>query len=74
MTSSSCTGAYYQNVVPEADAWKLLEKSPDEARANGGWALMEEIHRGKNLVPISRFPLRHAVPSLPRAWQGNQQA
>lgn len=51
----SCTGAYYQNVVPEADAWKLLEKSPDEARANGGWALMEEIHRGKNLVPISRF-------------------
>jgi TRAP-type C4-dicarboxylate transport system substrate-binding protein len=51
----SCTGAYYQNVVPEADAWKLLEVSPDEARANGGWALMEEIHRAKNLVPVSRF-------------------
>ncbi|WP_417517601.1 TRAP transporter substrate-binding protein DctP [Minwuia sp.] len=51
----SCTGAYYQNVVPEADAWKLLEASPDEARANGGWDLMEAIHRNKNLVPISRF-------------------
>lgn len=51
----SCTGAYYQNVVPEADAWKLLEKSVDEVRSNGGWALMEEIHRGKNLVPLARF-------------------
>jgi TRAP-type C4-dicarboxylate transport system substrate-binding protein len=51
----SCTGAYYQNVVPEADAWKLLEKSVDEARTNGGWDLMETIHRGKNLVPVSRF-------------------
>ncbi|WP_416899684.1 MAG: ABC transporter substrate-binding protein [Minwuia sp.] len=51
----SCTGAYYQNAVPESDAWKLLEKSPDEIRANGGWDLMETIHREKNLVPLSRF-------------------
>ena len=51
---ASCTGAYFQNVVPEADAWKLLENSPDEIRANGGWALMEKIHRAKNVLPISR--------------------
>jgi TRAP-type C4-dicarboxylate transport system substrate-binding protein len=50
----SCTGAYYQNVVPEADAWKLLERTPDEIRANGGWALMEEIHGAKNLLPLGR--------------------
>ncbi len=50
----SCTGAYYQNVVPEADAWKLLEKSPADIRQNGGWALMEKIHREKNLLPLAR--------------------
>lgn len=51
----SCTGAYYQNVVPEADAWKMLERSPTEIRENGGWALMDEIHRAKNLVPLARI-------------------
>lgn len=52
---TSCTGAYYQNVVPEADAWKLLERTPAEIRENGGWALMEKIHREQNLVPLARF-------------------
>jgi len=51
---SSCTGAYYQNVVPEADAWKMLEVSPTEIRKNGGWELITKIHRGKNLVPLAR--------------------
>ncbi len=51
----NCTGAYYQNVVPESDAWKLLENTPDEIRANGGWALMEEIHAAKNLLPLGRI-------------------
>jgi len=51
----NCTGAYYQNVVPEADAWKLLERTPDEIRSNGGWALMEEIHGAKNLKPLGRI-------------------
>lgn len=50
----SCTGAYYQNVVPEADAWKLLERTPAEIRENGGWELMTNIHRDKGLVPLSR--------------------
>ena len=51
---SSCTGAYYQNVVPEADAWKLLERTPTEIRKNGGMDLMVKIHREKNLVPLAR--------------------
>lgn len=51
---SSCTGAYYQNVVPEADALKMLERTPAEIRENGGWDLMTEIHRTSNLVPLAR--------------------
>lgn len=54
-----CTGAYYSNVLPEGDAWKLMEKTPAETRANGGWQIMEDIHRTKNLVPISR--VHHGV-------------
>jgi TRAP-type C4-dicarboxylate transport system substrate-binding protein len=52
---TSCTGAYYQNVLPEADAWKLLEQTPAAIRENGGWELMTEIHRTKNLVPVARI-------------------
>ncbi|MZR14495.1 ABC transporter substrate-binding protein [Maritimibacter sp. DP07] len=51
---NSCTGSYYQNVVPEADAWKLLEKTPAEIRENGGWDYMNEIHNEKNLEVLSR--------------------
>tara|TARA_R110002110_G_scaffold211304_1_gene424011 strand:- start:31163 stop:32119 length:957 start_codon:yes stop_codon:yes gene_type:complete len=51
---NSCTGSYYQNVVPEADAWKLLERTPTEVRENGGWDFMNEIHHKKNLHVLSR--------------------
>lgn len=51
---NSCTGSYYQNVVPEADAWKLLEKTPAEIRENGGWDYMNEIHNAKGLEVLSR--------------------
>lgn len=54
-----CTGGYYTNVLPEADAWKLMEKSPAETRDNGGWQMMVDVHRTKNLVPISR--VHHGV-------------
>lgn len=50
----SCVGAYYQNVVPEADAWKLQERTQEEVRQNGGWDLMQRIHREKNLVLLGR--------------------
>jgi TRAP-type C4-dicarboxylate transport system substrate-binding protein len=51
---NSCTGAYYQNVLPEADAWKLLEKTPTEIRKNGGWDYMNQLHNQKNLEVLSR--------------------
>jgi TRAP-type C4-dicarboxylate transport system substrate-binding protein len=51
---SSCTGAYYQNVLPEADAWKLLEKTPTEIRAKGGWDYMNGLHNEKNIEVLAR--------------------
>lgn len=51
---NSCTGSYYQNVVPEADAWKLLENTPTEIRANGGWDYMNSLHNAKNLEVLAR--------------------
>jgi len=51
---NSCTGAYYQNVLPEADAWKLLEKTPAEIRKNGGWDYMNKLHNQKNLQVLGR--------------------
>ena len=51
---NSCTGSYYLNTVPEADAWKLLERTPTEVRENGGWDYMNEIHNAKNLQVLSR--------------------
>ncbi|MFO0989155.1 MAG: TRAP transporter substrate-binding protein DctP [Alphaproteobacteria bacterium] len=43
----SNTGAYYTNVVPEADALKLLEIPMAELRKNGGLAYVEKIHNEK---------------------------
>ena len=37
-----CASAYYANVAPEADAYKLMEKPPAETRANGGWQMLVE--------------------------------
>lgn len=54
-----CTGAYYANVVPEADAYKLMEKTPAETRENGGWQMMVDEHREKNLMPVAR--VHHGV-------------
>ncbi|MFV0514798.1 MAG: TRAP transporter substrate-binding protein DctP [Jhaorihella sp.] len=51
---NSCTGSYFQNVVPEAAAWKLLENTPTEIRKNGGWDFMNKIHNAKNLEVLAR--------------------
>lgn len=50
----SCSGAYYQSVMPLADAWKMLERSPADVRANGGWEYMTKLHREVGLVPLAR--------------------
>ena len=41
------TGAFYTNVMPEADAWKLTERPMSELRKNGGFDLMEKIYNEK---------------------------
>lgn len=51
---TSCTGSYYQNVLPEADAWKLLENTPTEIRENGGWDYMNSLHNDKNIEVLAR--------------------
>jgi TRAP-type C4-dicarboxylate transport system substrate-binding protein len=51
----SCTGAYYQNVLTEVDAMKLAEKSNEELRKNGGFALMDKLHREKGLHFLGRI-------------------
>lgn len=50
----SCTGSYYQNVLPEADALKMWEKTPQEIRRNGGYAFLNELHHEKNLHYLAR--------------------
>ncbi|MGE0733725.1 MAG: TRAP transporter substrate-binding protein DctP [Alphaproteobacteria bacterium] len=50
-----CTGSYYQNVLPEADALKMWEKTPAEIRKNGGWDYMDKLHNEKGLKLLARM-------------------
>lgn len=52
--SASCTGSYYQNVLPEVDAFKMLERSLEEVRANGAVDFMNRLHEAKGLHYIGR--------------------
>jgi len=52
---ASCTGAYYQNVLTEVDAFKMLERSLEEVRANGAVAYMNRLHEAKGLHYIGRI-------------------
>ena len=40
-------GAFYTNVLPEADFTKLLQTSQAEQRRNGGWAYINRLHNEK---------------------------
>jgi len=40
-------GAFYTNLMPEAEAAKLLSKPMSEQRANGTWLLLNQIHNQK---------------------------
>src|SRR5262245_61060366 len=44
---ANVTGAFYTNVMPEADAWKLAEKPMAELRSNGGYAYMANLYDQK---------------------------
>ena len=52
---ANVTGAFYTNVMPEADAWKLAEFPMAELRKNGGYAYMAKIYDQKmNAVLLAR--------------------
>jgi TRAP-type C4-dicarboxylate transport system substrate-binding protein len=52
---ANVTGAYYTNVMPEADAWKLTERPMAELRKNGGYAYMAKLYEQKmNAVLLAR--------------------
>jgi TRAP-type C4-dicarboxylate transport system substrate-binding protein len=52
---ANATGAFYTNVMPEADAWKLAERPMAELRKNGGYADMATIYDQKmNAVLLAR--------------------
>jgi TRAP-type transport system periplasmic protein len=44
---ANVTGAFYTNVMPEADAWKLAERPMAELRKTGGYAYMANIYDQK---------------------------
>jgi TRAP-type C4-dicarboxylate transport system substrate-binding protein len=52
---ANATGAFYTNVMPEADAWKLAERPMAELRKSGGYAYMASIYDQKmNAILLAR--------------------
>jgi TRAP-type transport system periplasmic protein len=52
---ANATGAFYTNLMPEADAWKLTEKPMAEIRKNGGYDYMAKIYEQKlNAILLAR--------------------
>jgi TRAP-type C4-dicarboxylate transport system substrate-binding protein len=52
---ANVTGAFYTNVFPEADAWKLTERPMAELRKNGGYAYMAKLYDERmNAVLLAR--------------------
>ncbi|MFC6669631.1 TRAP transporter substrate-binding protein DctP [Marinobacterium aestuariivivens] len=53
---ANSTGVFHANLVPETLAMTLTNKSMAELRANGGYALMDKLHRDKaNMVWLARL-------------------
>jgi len=49
------TGAFYTNLMPEADTWKLSQRPMSELRKNGGFDFMEKILEQKmNAMMLAR--------------------
>jgi TRAP-type C4-dicarboxylate transport system substrate-binding protein len=52
---ANVTGAFYTNVFPESDAWKLTQKPMSELRKNGGFDYMMGIYKEKmNALMLAR--------------------
>jgi TRAP-type C4-dicarboxylate transport system substrate-binding protein len=44
---ANVTGAFYTNLMPEADAFKLFGKPMSEQRKNGSWEYINQLHNQK---------------------------
>ena len=44
---ANVTGAFYTNLMPEADAMKLITKPMSEQRKNGTWDYLNQLHNQK---------------------------
>ncbi|MGV3635597.1 MAG: TRAP transporter substrate-binding protein DctP [Pseudorhodoplanes sp.] len=44
---ANVTGAFYTNLMPEADALKLINKPMSEQRKNGTWEYLNQLHNQK---------------------------
>src|SRR5215470_17291083 len=44
---ANATGAFYSNLMPEADALKLFSKPMSEQRKNGSWEFINQLHNQK---------------------------
>src|SRR5262250_3514066 len=52
---ANATGAFYTNVMPEADSWKLTERPMSELRKNGGYDYMSQLYAEKmNAIFLAR--------------------
>src|SRR5499426_1299337 len=52
---ANATGAFYTNVMPEADSWKLTERPMSELRKNGGYDYMAQLYADKmNAIFLAR--------------------
>src|ERR1700694_322189 len=52
---ANVNGAFYTNLMPEADAWKLTERPMSELRKNGGYDYMAKIYDQKlNAILLAR--------------------
>jgi TRAP-type C4-dicarboxylate transport system substrate-binding protein len=52
---ANVTGAFYTNLMPEADAWKLTERPMAELRRNGGYDYMARLYDQKvNAILLAR--------------------
>jgi TRAP-type transport system periplasmic protein len=52
---ANATGAFYTNVMPEADAWKLTQRPMSDLRQNGGYDYMAKLYAEKmNAIFLAR--------------------
>ena len=54
---ANVTGAFYTNLMPEADAFKLISKPMSEQRKNGTWELHQPTAQPEAQFAVSGAPI-----------------